>query len=69
MEETFKVVRYYFSDDMDSEVILTGLTLEQAQAHCQNPQTSSQTATVASAVRRTEKYGPWFDGYTSEKPR
>ena len=44
--------------------IKTGLTLEQAQAHCQNPETSSRTAKSAKARKYTSLRGPWFDGYT-----
>ncbi len=43
--------------------IKTGLTLEQAQAHCRDPETSSQTATNHHAVKRTREMGSWFDGY------
>lgn len=41
----------------------SGLTLEQAQAHCKDVNTSSSTAWKTSAKRRTARYGPWFDGY------
>ena len=44
-------------------VIKTGLTLEQAQAHCQDPETSSSTCTRADRKAITRRYGPWFDGY------
>ena len=40
-----------------------GLTLEQAQAHCKNPETSSHTCTSAEGRAHTEAHGPWFDGY------
>jgi len=43
--------------------IKSGLTLEEAQAHCQDPDTSSRTATSAAARKRTRDRGPWFDGY------
>ena len=51
---------------MPREVITRGLTLEQAQAHCSDPETSSSTATGTHAQARTAKYGPWFDGYEEE---
>jgi len=62
---TYKIIRYYMKGD--NEVIMTGLTLEQAQAHCNDPQTSSRTATNDEGHRRSRKKGPWFDGYTKEK--
>ena len=43
----YKIVRMY-QDDRPSRIIYTGFTLEQAQAHCQNPYTSGDG---------------WFDGY------
>ena len=51
----YSIVRYYHPDqDRNNEVVETGLTLEEAQAHCNDPATS--------------KDGEWFDGYT-ENPR
>lgn len=67
--ETYNVRRMYFRDDQPSRTIKTGLTLEEAQAHCADPETSSSTATSAAARRRTEQRGPWFDGYDVDRPR
>lgn len=64
MRETYKIVRMFFKGK--SRTIKTGLTLEQAQAHCRNPETSSSTATSGEARRRTSQHGPWFDGYEQE---
>ena len=58
----YKIVRYFYRDKR-KRTIETGLTLEQAQAHCQDPETSSKTATKSAAKCRTSLYGPWFDGY------
>lgn len=62
---TYKVVRRYFQGG--KRVVKRGLTLEQAQAHCRDPETSSRTASSAAARRRTRLKGPWFDGYTEER--
>jgi hypothetical protein len=64
MADTYKIVRGYFKGGR--RTIETGLTLEEAQAHCKNPETSSKTATSAAAKRRTAQKGPWFDGYEKE---
>lgn len=64
---TYKIVRYYQRDGRRNRVIKRGLTLEEAQAHCNDPETSSTTATRAAAKRLTENRGAWFDGYTAER--
>ena len=47
----YNIVRsYHPSLGKRDRLIKTGLTLEQAQAHCRNP--------------KTRKEGEWFDGYT-----
>lgn len=46
---TYKIIR--FKRDAENEVLETGLTLEEAQAHCQDPATSGDG---------------WFDGFTIE---
>lgn len=50
--KTYKIIRFYQERHKQSRVIKRGLTLEQAQAHCQDPS--------------TQKEGCWFDGYESE---
>ena len=60
----YSIVRSYFKGS--SRVIDTGLTLEEAQAHCADPESSSRTCTTAAGRRRTARMGPWFDGYEAE---
>lgn len=67
MMDTYKIVRMYFKGDR--RTILTGLSLEQAQQHCKDPETSSRTATKLAARQRTARKGPWFDGYEKETGR
>jgi hypothetical protein len=51
--QTYKIVRFYAPHlHRESKVIKTGLTLEEAQEHCNDPD--------------TKKEGEWFDGYTAE---
>lgn len=64
MASTYRVVRFH--EDHARQVLMTGLSLEEAQAHCQNPETSSRTATGPEAREYTRKYGAWFDGYEEE---
>lgn len=65
MADTYKIIRH-FRDSHRRVTIDTRMTLEEAQAHCQNPETSSSTCTSAAGKARTRKSGPWFDGYTRE---
>lgn len=58
---TYKIVRGFFRGGR--RTIARGLTLEQAQGHCRDPETSSTTCRSAAGKRRTRKLGPWFDGY------
>ena len=65
MADTFKIVRS-FRLGWRKRTIETGLTLEEAQAHCADPDTSSSTCTSAVGQRRTRERGAWFDGYENE---
>ncbi len=62
---TYEVVRRY-RDSGTRLTIKRGLTLEEAQEHCQDPETSSSTATSKAAIAHTREFGPWFDGYDKE---
>ena len=44
-------IRRFYQDDRPAETILTGLTLEEAKAHCSNPETEGEG---------------FFDGFTKE---
>jgi hypothetical protein len=63
---TYKIVRFFQDSRRQSVTIKTGLTLQEAQAHCNDPETSSRTATSREARRRTTEAGAWFDGYAEE---
>ena len=61
---SYRVIRFYFKGG--NRIIKRGLTLEEAQEHCNNPETSSSTCKSASSNRITKRNGPWFDGYEGE---
>lgn len=48
---TYKIIRFYQDKPHRSKCLKTGLTLEEAQAHCSNPATSGDG---------------WFDGFNEE---
>ena len=64
-EATYRIVRMYMH--RPRRVLKSGLTLDEAQAHCRDPETSSSTCTTADARRRTVRLGPWFDGYEIDR--
>lgn len=64
--DTYKIVRFYRDGSKRPVTIETGLSLEEAQAHCNDPETSSKTATSKAGKQRTRLHGPWFDGYQKE---
>jgi len=67
--ERYRIVRFYRDREphRSTRGLPSGLTLEQAQAHCSDANTSSSTAWKTSAIRRTKRNGPWFDGYERER--
>jgi hypothetical protein len=64
--KTYKIVRSFLNEDYPSRVIQRGLTLEEAQEWCRDPETSHRTCVKEKNVLRTKLYGPWFDGYDPE---
>ena len=64
---TYYITRMYFEDGVRIKRIKEGLTREEAQEHCSDPETSSSTCTEDAGVEHTEKYGAWFDGFESEE--
>ena len=58
---TYQIIRHHF--DRKNETTRTGLTLEEAQEHCNDPETSSRTCGEDTA---TTNPGVWFDGYGEE---
>ena len=59
----YHIIRFYESANIRRRTIAIGLTLEQAKAHCSDPETSSSTCTTAAGKARTKRLGRWFDGY------
>jgi hypothetical protein len=57
----YRIVRFYQRGGR--RIMKRGLTLVQAQAWCHDPETNSNTCTLARLKRYTERVGSWFDGY------
>ena len=62
--EKYKIIRNYFRGG--KRTIKRGLYLDEAQAHCRDPETSSRTCISAASKRRTRLKGPWFDSYDDD---
>lgn len=61
---SYRIVRFYLDHPtIRRRIIQRGLTLEEAQRHCKDPETSSSTCESAAGRRRTRRVGAWFDGY------
>lgn len=58
----YYVYRFY-SDNRKDRLILSGVTLEEARRHCNDPETSSKTAKNG----RGKCTCDWFDGYADIK--
>jgi len=56
--DTYKIVRFCFNTEHEDHhrVIETGLTLEEAQEHCNDEATHGEDS----------ERGMWFDGYNAE---
>lgn len=70
---TYKIVRFY-QDDRRPRVIKRGLTESQAKQHCNDPETSSHTASRPAGCNGDQalidswnsKLKHWFDGFAKE---
>lgn len=64
----YKIVRYY-QNNRKPRVMRRGLTLKQAQEHCNDPETSSKTKGNPGARKLANMDAEqlhWFDGYTEQ---
>lgn len=66
MADTYTIFRFYQKPGKGRRELDTGLTLDEARAHCRSPEASSTTCTSAAGKARTRNVGAWFDGYDSE---
>jgi len=63
----YHVDRLYFRRPGVRRRMLSNVTLAEAQTWCADLNSSSTTAWTTSAIRRTKRYGPWFDSYVEAK--
>ncbi len=63
---SYKIVRFFQNPNKSRRTIDRGLTLQEVQVHCTDPDTSSTTCTTKTGRARTRAHGAWFDGYEQE---
>ena len=63
---TYTIIRCFYSGK--TRVIKRRLTLDEAKAHCKDPETSSSTCSPETKQAEVAKSGdePWFDSYNEE---
>lgn len=66
MGDRYKIERIYFDRPGHRRRINYGLTLEQAQEHCSDKETSSLHCTTSRARAITRRNGQWMDTYEKE---
>lgn len=57
----YNIVRFFLNGRR--RIIHRRVTLEEAQAHCRDPENSWRTCTKAVGKARTRRCGAWFDGF------
>lgn len=67
-EPLYNIVRFASNDNgfVSRRIVKRGVTLEEAQAHCKDPETSSSTCKGSRGKKRAwnlGKGGRWFDGF------
>jgi hypothetical protein len=67
MNDKYKIIRFFQTDEVGEKIIATGLTREEAKAHCSDPETSSDTCKLPENKQRTRVHGKWFDSFAKEK--
>jgi len=68
-EKIYQVVRFY-QNDRSSRVQRKNLSLKEARAWCNDPETSSSTKEALQSPKTQARYTlnrlHWFDGYTEQ---
>lgn len=65
---TYRIVRFFRRAETHRMIIRSGLTFEEAKAHCNDPESSSRTAKGIAGMSKPETAGDWFDGIEEEPP-
>jgi hypothetical protein len=61
--DRYDIVRAYQDSGKSNRVLQRNVSEATAQAHCNDPESSSKTCTTSTGKARTRRSGPWFDFY------
>lgn len=64
---TYSIVRFFERESVRPQTLKRGLSLDEAEEYCSDPETSSSTCTTTTAKECTAMNGQWFDGYQEEE--
>lgn len=64
--KTYRIIRIYKDVDK-TEIVKTGLTEEEAKAHCSDKRTSSSGCEDEEGKARTAQFGEWMDCFEDEE--
>jgi hypothetical protein len=64
-KNTYKIMRHY-ALTLHKKFISSSLSFDDAKAHCNDIESSSNTCTLTKNRAHTLAYGPWFDGFYQE---
>lgn len=62
---TYKIVRFFANSKTRDQVLKTGLTRDEAEAHAASDESSSATCSEEKRYNLRTK-GDWFEGFTAE---
>jgi hypothetical protein len=62
---SYATVLFFLGDE--AGVLESGLSLAEAQAICNDPESSSKSCTSIIGKKRTKEKGAWFIGYRKEE--
>jgi len=66
MTTKYVIIRKFHKTPGQNMIIKRGVSLQDAKAHCTNPEACSKTAADLTAHILTRHFGPWSDSYQQD---
>lgn len=64
MTITYRIVRFYANQNIDSIILETGMPLDEVQEYCRSDESSSKNCSAKKFLELGEE--TWFEGYDEE---